>query len=79
MLHTSLYTKHRDAAKAIVLHLQPEATSDKWEATMKVCDNDKEHTPMRMLIEHMPGNELEITLPRENIISILMPTQMLQS
>ena len=47
----------RDAAKAIILHLQSEENSDKWEATMKVCDSEtKTHTPMRLLIQAMPGD-----------------------
>lgn len=47
---------YRNAAKAVILHLQSEENDNKWEQTMKVFDeNTKEHTPMRMLIEHMPG------------------------
>ena len=43
-----------DAARDIVIHLC--SNDEKWKITMEACDNKtKELTPMRMLIEHMPG------------------------
>lgn len=53
---------HRDVTVALV-------TSSHWQELMRFCIEDNE-TPMRLLIKHMPGEQITVALLSTNMLQI---------